>query len=73
MRTFKEHKIYKTTIQERLSNNLAIEPNFKSYKAVLNEYVKSLNSKPNKKSKTVPQKNDTDVSTAAILMVDPKS
>ena len=72
MRTFKEHKIHGTTIEERLSNNLVIEPNFRSYRAVLNEYVKSLNSKPNRKSITAPQKHDKDVSTAAMLMADPK-
>jgi hypothetical protein len=43
MRTFKEHTIYETTIEEKLSNNLAVEPHFRSYRVVLNEYVKSLN------------------------------
>ena len=39
MRTFKNHKIYNTTIEEELSNSIAIEPNFKSYRATLNSYV----------------------------------
>ena len=52
MRTFKEHTIYETTIEEKLSDNILIEPNFRSYRSVLNEYIRSLNSKPNKKSKT---------------------
>ena len=45
MRTFKNHKIYNTTIEEELSNIIAIEPNFISYRATLNKYVNSLNSK----------------------------
>ena len=72
MRTFKEHKIYETIIEEKLSNNILIEPNFRSYRSVLNEYTQSLNSKPNKKSKTAPQRHYTDVSAAASLMKEPK-
>ena len=37
MRTFKNHKIYNTTIEEKLSNSIAIDPNFRSYKATLNK------------------------------------
>lgn len=73
MRTFKNHKIYNTTIEEKLSNSIAIEPNFKSYRATLNSYVNSLNGKPNKKSATPPYKHDMDVSTAFMLMVAPKN
>jgi len=74
MRTFKEHKIYETTIEEKLSNNILIEPNFRSYRSVFNEYIRSLNSKPNKKKKclTSPQRHDRDVSTASRLMTNPK-
>ena len=72
MRTFKSHKIYNTTIEEKLSNSLAIEPNFSSYRATLNKYVNSLNGKPNKKSRTSPQRQDKDVSAASLLMMDPK-
>jgi integrase/recombinase XerD len=72
MRTFKEHKIYETTIEEKLSNNILIEPNFRSYRSVLNEYTRSLNSKPNKKSITDPQRHYTDVSAATSLMKEPK-
>lgn len=36
MRTFKNHKIYDTTIEEEFSNSIAIEPNFRSYRATLN-------------------------------------
>lgn len=49
-----------------------IEPNFRSYRSVLNEYIRSLNGKPNKKSKTSPQRHDRDVSVAASLMTEPK-
>lgn len=72
MRTFKQHKIHNTTIEEKLSNSMAIDPNFRSYRATLNRYVNSLNNKPNKKSVITPQKQDKSVSTAAMLMTDPK-
>jgi integrase/recombinase XerD len=71
MRTFKEHKIYNTTLEEKLSNLLAINPKFTSYRACLNEYVKSLNSKPNQKSKISPHQHDNNVSTATMLMQEP--
>lgn len=48
-----------------------IEPNFRSYRSVLNKYIRSLNGKPNKKSKTSPQRHDRDVSVAASLMTEP--
>ena len=35
MRTFKQHKIYNTSIEEKLSNSIAIDPNFRSYRATL--------------------------------------
>lgn len=41
IRTFKEHKIHNVTIEEKLFNNIAIDANFKSYRARLNEYVNS--------------------------------
>jgi len=71
IRTFKEHKIYDTTIQEKLYNSLAVDPKFASYRACLNEYVKSLNNKPNRKSKAGPQQHDNNVSTATMLMQEP--
>ena len=72
IRTFKEHKIHNLTIEEKLFNSTAIDPNFKSYRACLNEYVNSLNNKPNGKSIVSPQKRDNDVSTASMLMAGPK-
>ena len=71
MRTLKNHKIHNTTIEEELSNSLAIDPSFSSYRATLNKYVNSLNSKPNKKSTISPQRRDIGVSTASMLMADP--
>lgn len=72
MRTFKEHKIHNITIEEKLSNSIAIDSNFSSYRATLNRYVNSLDSKPNKKSVVSPQKQDMGVTTAATLMTSPK-
>lgn len=50
MRTVKQHRIHNTTLEERLSTEIAINSRFNSYRACLNEYVKSVNKKPNKKS-----------------------
>ena len=71
MRTFKEHKIHETTIEEKLSNSILIEHNFRSYRSVLNESTSSLNVKPNKKYRTSPRKQDLDVTAASNLMTDP--
>ena len=65
MRTFKQHKIYNITVEERLSTEIAINSRFNSYRACLNKYVKSLNNKPNKKSSFKgPEKHYKDVLTA---------
>lgn len=66
MRTFKNHKIYNTTIEEELSHRIAIEPNFRSYRATLNKYI----NKPNKKSIVPTQRRDMDITTASMLMMD---
>lgn len=58
MRTFKEHKICERTIEEKLSNSILIGPNFRSYRFVLSEYIRSLNGGPNKKSRTSPQRDN---------------
>lgn len=71
MRTFKEHAIYNTTIEEDISGALALQSSFNSYKACLNKYVKSLNLKPNSKAKAGPQKQDTHAVTATMLMLEP--
>ena len=70
VRTFKEHKIYKTTIEEKIASAMAMSPTFNSYRKYLNQYVKSLNNKPNNKSKgREPEWHDNDVTTAVMLIV----
>jgi flagellar biosynthesis chaperone FliJ len=51
VRTFKEHKIYTSTIEKKIASGMAISATFNSYRKYLNQYVKSLNNKPNNKSK----------------------
>ena len=43
MKTFKNHKIYNTTIEEEIFNNITMDFNFRYYRATLNKYVNSLN------------------------------
>lgn len=71
MRTFKEHKIHDMTIEESISNDIATIPGFSSYRAHFNKYIKSLNSTPNRKSKSGSQNHYNAVTTAAMLMLDP--
>ena len=71
MRTFKEHKIHETTMEEKLSNSILIEHNFRSYRSVLNEYTRSLNGKPNKKFRTSPRKHNLDVIVASNVTILP--
>jgi hypothetical protein len=52
MRTFKEHKIKDRTFQEELFYQIEVNSKFQGYRKVFNEYVKSLNLKPNGKSKS---------------------
>lgn len=67
IRTFKEHTIDGFTIEERMQNYLFRNPNFKSFRAIINQYVKSLNENPNKKSnKTAPHEHDTSSHMAEI-------
>jgi len=73
MRTFKEHRIDRNTIEEELQAQLILDPKFKSFRSVINKYVNSLNQKPNKKSnKTSPERHDISSHTAAMLMIEPK-
>jgi transposase InsO family protein len=67
IRTFKEHAIYNMTIEEEISGALAVKPNFHSYRACLNKYVRSLNSK----AEAGPHKYDTHAMTATMLMLEP--
>jgi hypothetical protein len=73
IRTFKEHKIHGITIEEQLQTYLLIDPNLKSLRSVINQYIKSFNQKPNRKSfnRMSPQKHDTNSSTASMLMIEP--
>ena len=73
MRTFKEHKIDGLTIEEKIQDCLFKDPNFKSFLLIINKYIKSLNEKPNKKSKNEPPyRHDTNSYTASMLMLEPK-
>lgn len=71
MRTFKEDKINRKIIEQVVhfkSKSISI-----SSRSVINNYVKSLNQKPNRKSiLKEPQRHDMDVSIASILMPKPK-
>lgn len=55
MRTLKEYRIYNLTLEEGLFNSIALNSKFSLYRVYLNKSVKSLNSKPNKKSKIGPR------------------
>jgi hypothetical protein len=72
MKTFKEHRIEDVTIEELLTRCAIENPNFRNSRSILNQYVKSLNEKPNKKSfKLSPERHDKQSSTAAMLMAEP--
>lgn len=73
MRTFKQHKINDKTFQEELIYQIENNPKFKAYRKLFFQYTRSLNLKPNRKSKDKsPERYDLDVSTATMLMVEPK-
>ena len=74
MRTFKEHKIKDLTLEERIQNHLVLDSTFNSFRRVINQYVKSINETPNRKSskKLSPQKQDINSSTASMLMIEPR-
>jgi integrase/recombinase XerD len=76
MRTFKEHKVYTVTIEQEISRHLSsslLYPayQFKSYRAILNKYVASLNSKPNRKAPKGPNEVDKRITVATMLMREP--
>ena len=54
IRTFKQHRIYGITIEEKIQGHLLNNLNFKSFRAITNQYIKSLNQKPNRKSNKKP-------------------
>jgi transposase InsO family protein/integrase len=72
MKTFKEHKINGVTIEDLLTGYTLENPNFRNSRSILNQYVKSLNEKPNKKSfQLSPERHDKQSSTASMLMAEP--
>jgi transposase InsO family protein/integrase len=72
MKTFKEHKIDGITIEDLLTRCILENPDFRNSRSILNQYVKSLNEKPNKKSLTLsPERHDRQSSMAAMLMAEP--
>lgn len=66
MRTFKEHKINEKIIEEAIISNISSRR--KSYRSIVNNYITSLNQKPNKKSLYKgPERHDNDVKIASLL------
>ena len=71
LKTFKEHKINNRTFQEELINQIDNNSQFKGYRRIFNLYIKSLNKKPNKKSKNKsPEQYDLASSAASTLMAE---
>jgi transposase InsO family protein len=50
MRTFKEHQINGTTFEQELNTQLSFNQSFKSFRIVLNKYIRSLNRIQDKKT-----------------------
>ena len=71
MRTFKEHLISGKTFEQATQESII--SGSKSYKSILNIYIQSLNTRPNRKTIfKSPDKHDRDVLTASLLMREPK-
>ena len=72
MRTFKEHKINGKIIEQEIQEALLANLGSKKYSNITNNFCKSVNQKPNKKSyKISPKKHDKNVSAASLLMCEP--
>jgi len=72
MKTFKEHKTDGIRIEDLLTRCILENPNFRNSRSILNQYVKSLNKKPNKKSLHVsPERHDKQTFMASMLMAEP--
>jgi len=72
MRTFKSFKINGRTLEQTLNEKLKKQPNFKSYRMIVSQYVKMLNEQPNKKTfGHSPNQKDKNVEVASRLMLDP--
>jgi integrase len=73
MRTFKEHKIDSITIEQRIQSLVLNHSKISFFRAIINQYVNSLNYRPNRKSNIIsPQQYDEGSYTASMLMVEPK-
>ena len=71
MRTFKEHKIEGKTFEQLVQESALLGS--KSYRNIVNLFVKSLNKKLNKKSLfKAAEQHDKSVTIASMLMVNPK-
>ena len=69
MRTLKEHQIDGKILEQACQEAVLVG---ESCRNILNLYIKSLNQKPNRKSKPKgPERHDTDVRIAAMLMTEP--
>lgn len=72
VRTFKEHKIRGLTIEEYITQEKLKDPDFKTYRKAMTRYVKSINSKVNRKTNPeTPLDKDRMASNASLLMVPP--
>ena len=72
MKTFKKHKISGIAIEEFLIQCTLKNPNFRNSRSMLNQYMKSLNGKPNRKSLNFyPERHDKQTFTAFMLMSEP--
>ena len=72
VRTFKNHKIHKLTLEQRLEQELIKNPNFANYRRIMTSYVTSLNNKVNRKTSPLsPLKHDIVSSNANLLMAPP--
>ena len=70
MRTFKEHEIFGKTFEQTVQESFT--SGAKSYRSILNNFVQSLNKRPNRKTLfKSPERHDKDVSAASILMLEP--
>jgi transposase InsO family protein len=71
MRTFKDHEIEGKTFEQSVQESVLLGS--KSYRSIVNLFVKSLNRKPNKKSLLkAAEKHDKSVTIASMFMVDAK-
>jgi hypothetical protein len=76
IRTFKQHQINGKTVEQMVQEVIITNPKIasKSYRNIVNNFIKSINQKPNKKSILKrPERHDKDVSNASTFMREPYS